>query len=556
MSLLKNFVSKVDFESYEDFKNNFKFMVPDNFNFAYDIVDVYAKQEPDRRAMVWCDDNGGERTFSFKDLKIYSDKAANLFSSLGIKKGDHVMLVAKSHYEFWYCLLALHKLAAVPVPATHMLKTRDIVYRVEKANVKMMICAPEEDLLCNVEEAEKQIGEGCFIKSVIGTKRQGWHDFCEEIEQVSSDFTRPTGKLASTNEDVSLLYFSSGTSGYPKMVCHDFLYPLGHILTAVYWQKVQDGGLHYTVADTGWAKCMWGKIYGQWIGGSAVFVYNYDKFDARNVLEKAAKYGVTTFCAPPTVYRFLIRENLNEYNFSGLKYCVIAGEPLNPEVYKKFYESTGLKLMEGFGQTESVVMIASYPWVEPKPGSMGKPSPCYEIELINSNGLPCDIGEEGEIVINTKDDKPIGLFCNYKDDKKRTDEAWHDGYYHTGDVAWKDEDGYFWFVGRNDDLIKSSGYRIGPFEVESALLQHGGVLECAITAVPDEVRGSVVKATVVLNKGYKPTDKLKKELQEHVKNVTAPYKYPRIIEFVDELPKTISGKIKRFDIRKKDQDIE
>lgn len=554
MSLLRNFVSEIDFESYESFKTNFKFKIPNNFNFAYDVVDVYAQQQPNRQALLWCDDNGGERAFSFSDLKFYSDKTANAFRDLGIKKGDHVMLIVKSHYEFWFCLLALHKLAAIPVPATHMLKTRDIVYRIKKANIKMIVCAPDEGLLDNVDRAESQIGQDCFIKSAIGKKRQGWHDFCDKVEQASSDFTRPTGSLASTNKDVSLLYFSSGTNGYPKMVCHDFLYPLGHIITANYWQNVTDGGLHYTVADTGWAKCMWGKIYGQWLSGSAVFVYNYDKFDARSVLAKAAKYGVTTFCAPPTVYRFLIREDLSGYDFSGLKYCVIAGEPLNPEIFNKFYEYTGLKLMEGFGQTEAVIMIATYPWDEPKPGSMGKPSPGYDIELIKADGQPCDVGEEGEIVVNTKNGKPIGLFCYYKDDKKLTEETWYDGYYHTGDIAWKDEEGYFWFVGRNDDLIKSSGYRIGPFEVESALLQHGGVLECAITAVPDEVRGSIVKATVVLNKGYVPSGELKKELQEHVKSVTAPYKYPRVIEFVDELPKTISGKIKRIDIRKKDQD--
>lgn len=552
-SLLSQFVSKTDFESYEDFQDNFKILVPDNFNFAYDIVDRYAKECPEKRAMIWCDDQGNEKIFSFGDLKYYSDKAANLFSKYGIGKGDYVMLTLKSRYEFWFCILALHKLGAVAVPATHMLMTRDIVYRIEKANLKMIVCIAEDGVPERVDKAHAESENVSLVKALVGTSRKGWIDFRKELEEASPEFERPTGKAASCNEDISLVYFSSGTSGFPKMVEHDFTYPLGHILTASYWQNVEDNGLHYTVADSGWGKCVWGKLYGQWIAGCAVFVYDYGRFNAKNMLEKASHYGVTTFCAPPTVYRFLIKEDLSEYNFDSLNYAVVAGEPLNPEVFNRFLEFTGIKLMEGFGQTETVVSIATYPWLEPKPGSIGKPSPGFKIEIMDRDGRLCDVGEEGEIVINTKAGKPTGLFVRYGKDPEKTAKAWHEGYYHTGDMAWQDEDGYLWFVGRADDIIKTSGYKVGPFEVESALIQHPAVLECAITGTPDPVRGQVIKATIVLTKDYIASEELKKELQNHVKKVTAPYKYPRVVEFVEELPKTISGKIRRVEIRDKDR---
>lgn len=553
-SLLDRFVPVVDFKSYEDFKENFTINTPDNFNFAYDVVDIYAAQQPEKQALVWCDDNGNEAVFNFKDLQYYSNKTANLFAKCGIKKGDNVMLILKSRYEFWFCLLALHRIGAVAVPATHMLTKKDIVYRVECADIKAVVCALDEYVLGEVDTAYKECNSVLKTRIILGADREGWIDFDAELQVASDKFQRPTGEEATNNTDISIVYFSSGTTGFPKMVQHDFAYPLAHIITAKYWQNVTDGGLHYTVADSGWAKCIWGKIYGQWIAGSSVFVYDYERFSADKMLEKSAKYNVTTFCAPPTIYRFLIREDLSKYDFSSLKYCVVAGEPLNPEVYEQFFELTGLKLKEGFGQTETIVSVATYPWMEPKPGSMGKPSPMYDIELLNAEGNACEAGEEGEICIDTSFSNPPGIFAGYRSEPERTADVWHDGHYHTGDMAWKDEDGYFWFVGRADDIIKTSGYRVGPFEVESALIEHPAVLECAITGAPDPIRGQVIKATIVLTKNYTASEELKKELQEHVKKVTAPYKYPRIVEFVSELPKTISGKIRRVEIRDKDKE--
>ena len=553
-SLLDKYVSRVEFESYEDFKANFKINIPDNFNFAYDVVDVYAEEQPDKKALIWCDDNGEEKIFTFKDLQYYSNKTANMLKNLGVKKGDNVMLMLKSRYEFWFCILALHRIGAIAVPATHMLTKKDVVYRVERAIINTVICAPDEGILDYVDAAYDEVSSILKNRLVIGLEREGWLGFTGEVEKASEDFERPTGEEATCNDDILLNYFSSGTTGFPKMVQHSFTYPLAHIITAKYWQNVTDEGLHYTVADSGWAKCVWGKLYGQWIAGSAVFVYDYERFSADKMLENAIKYGVTTFCAPPTIYRFLIREDLSNYDFSCLKYCVTAGEPLNPEVYEQFYKITGMKLMEGFGQTETVVSVATYPWLEPKPGSMGKPSPEYDIMLINGEGKPCEVGEEGEICIDTSFGNPPGIFTGYRSDETLTARVWHDGYYHTGDMAWMDEDGYYWFVGRADDIIKTSGYRVGPFEVESALIEHPAVLECAITGVPDPVRGQVIKATIVLTKDYTAGDELKKELQDHVKRVTAPYKYPRVVEFVTELPKTISGKIRRVEIRDHDKE--
>lgn len=550
--VLDRYVSQVDFNSYDDFYNNFKINVPENFNFAYDVVDEYAATSPDKVAIVWCDEKGDSAVFTFGQLKKYSDKAANFFKSIGIKKGDPVMLVLKRRYEFWFCILALHKIGAICIPATHLLTTKDFVYRNNAADIKMIVCVNEPEVIKHVEESQEK-SPSLKYKALVGGSSEGWYNFNTELEKASEDFERPTGQDAPQNDDILLLYFTSGTTGMPKMVAHDFTYPLGHILTAKYWQNVQDGGLHLTVADTGWAKAVWGKIYGQWLAGSAVFVYDFEKFVPKDMLNVITRYGVTSFCAPPTIYRFLIKEDLAQYDFSKLKYCVVAGEPLNPEVYNQFLKLTGHKLMEGYGQTELTVSLATYPWMEPKPGSMGRPSPGYDIDIVDEDGKSCDVGVEGQIVIRTGLKKPAGMFKGYHRDNELTEKVWHDDVYYTGDMAWKDEDGYFWFVGRADDVIKSSGYRIGPFEVESALLEHPAVLECAITAVPDPDRGQVVKATVVLTKNYTPGNDLIIELQDHVKKVTAPYKYPRIIEFVTELPKTISGKIRRVEIRDKDK---
>lgn len=551
--LLNKFVTNVNFSSYEDFIENFKINTPENFNFSYDVVDAIASETPDKIAMVWCDDKGDEAVFTFGQMKYYSDKAANFFKSAGIRRGDPVMLILKRRYEFWFCILALHKLGAITIPATHLLTTKDIAYRNNAADIKMIVSVAEPEVIHHIEEAQPK-SPSLTVKALVGGKRDGWHDFDSEMEEAPAEFTRPTGDQASRNDDIMLLYFTSGTTGMPKMVQHNFTYPLGHILTAKYWQNVQDGGLHLTVADTGWAKAVWGKIYGQWICGSAVFTYDYDKFVPKNLLDVIVKHGVTTFCAPPTIYRFFIKEDLTKFDLSKLTHCSIAGEPLNPEVYNQFLKATGLKLMEGYGQTELTVTIATFPWMEPKPGSMGKPSSGYDIDIIDEYGNSCEVGEEGQIVIRTGERKPFGMFDGYYRDEQLTRKVWHDEVYYTGDMAWKDEDGYFWFVGRADDVIKSSGYRIGPFEVESALLEHPAVLECAITAVPDPDRGQVVKATIVLTKNYTAGEELVIELQEHVKKVTAPYKYPRIIEFVTELPKTISGKIRRVEIREKDTD--
>ena len=550
--ILKKYLSKIEFSSYQEFMDNFKINIPENFNFAYDVVDEIAASDPNKIAMVWCDDKGNEAVFTFGQMKNYSDKTANFFQSHGIRKGDPVMLILKRRYEFWFCTLALNKIGAITIPATHLLSTKDLIYRNNAADIKMIVCVPDNEVIRHIEESESK-SPTLKLKVVIGEERKGWLNYTNGIEGSSENFIRPVSDQATVNTDIMLLYFTSGTTGMPKMVNHDFVYPLGHILTAKYWQNVQDNGLHFTVADTGWAKSAWGKLYGQWLSGSAVMTYDYDKFVPKNLMEVIEKYKVTTFCAPPTIYRFLIKEDLTKFDLSHLKYCVVAGEPLNPEVYKQFYDHTGIKLMEGYGQTECTVAVATYPWMKPKPGSMGMPTPGYDIEIVDEDGNPCEAGNEGEIVIHTVSSRPVGMFNGYYRDDKLTASVWKDGVYKTGDMAWRDEDGYFWFVGRADDVIKSSGYRIGPFEVESALMEHPAVLECAITAVPDPDRGQIVKATIVPSKNYHPSEELAKELQEHVKKVTAPYKYPRVVEFVTELPKTISGKIRRVQIRDEDK---
>ena len=548
--VLDRFLPKTEFTSYEDFSRTYKVNVPKQFNFAWDVVDEIAAAEPDRTALVWCNEKGEEATFTFGQMADLSRKSAAFFQSLGIGRGDPVMLILKRRHEYWYCLLGLCRIGAVAIPATHLLTKKDIIYRNNAASVKAIICVGEEKVLDNVDAAAPE-SPTLHHRIGLGVTRKGWKDLYAEMGKADG---RRLGKVQTEAAEPSLLYFTSGTTGMPKMVLHDFGYPLGHILTAKYWQNVQDGGLHLTVADTGWAKAAWGKIYGQWLSGSGVFVYDYDRFVPSALLGVIAKHKVTTFCAPPTMYRFFIKEKLREYDFSALKYCTVAGEPLNPEVYSQFLDMTGLKLREGYGQTEMTAAVAVFPWMEPKPGSMGLPSPGYDIDLVDDEGRSCEVGEKGEIVVRTDARMPVGMFRGYYKDPDLTARSWHDGMYHTGDVAWKDEDGYYWFVGRTDDVIKSSGYRIGPFEVESALIEHAAVLECAVTGVPDADRGAVVKATVVLAKGYAASDELATELQEHVKKITAPYKYPRIVEFVAELPKTISGKIRRVEIREKSEE--
>lgn len=529
----------------------FSLNIPDDYNFAYDIVDEMARLEPNKTAMVWCNTKGEERVFTFADMKRYSDKTANFFKSLGIKKGDMVMLVLKRHYEFWFSILALHKIGAIAIPATVQLTAHDFQYRFNLASVKAIVCTAEGETADSVDEAQKT-SPSLKIKIIARGKKDGWFSFTEGMEAASENWTRPQGDGAVKASDYMLMYFTSGTSGMPKLVAHDYSYSLAHILTAKHWLNVSPDGLHLTVAETGWGKAAWGKLYGQWIMESAIFVYDFDRFNAEDLLSKMEKYRVTTFCAPPTIYRFFIKEGMEGFDLSSLKYAATAGEALNPEVFKKFYEYTGLKLMEAFGQTELTVLVGNLRGMEPKPGSMGKPSPLYEVHLLDEDGNEVPNGEVGEICVKTTGGKQPGLFLGYYKDPQRTESVWHDGFYHTGDTAWRDEDGYFWYVGRTDDVIKSSGYRIGPFEIESVLMEHPAVLECAITAAPDPVRGQVVKATIVLTKNYKPSDELAQELKDFVKHQTAPYKYPRIIEFVDELPKTISGKIRRVALRNKD----
>ncbi|MDD2436873.1 MAG: AMP-binding protein [Massilibacteroides sp.] len=550
--MLEKYIDQTFFNSQEDFINNFRINVPDNFNFGYDVVDVWAEEEPEKQALCWTNDKGEHADFSFADMKRYSDQTASYFQSLGIGRGDMVMLILKRRYEFWFSIVALHKLGAIVIPATHLLTKKDIVYRNNAAGIKMIVCAGEEEICKHVKEAVPASPTIETLVSVGPLVKEGFLDFHQGIREAKT-FVRP--KKVNTNDDISLMYFTSGTTGNPKMVAHDFTYPLGHIVTASFWHNLKEDSLHLTIADTGWGKAVWGKLYGQWIAGATVFVYDHEKFTPSAMLEMIQKYRITSLCAPPTIFRFLIRENLTHYDLSSLKYCTIAGEALNPAVFDTFLKQTGIKLMEGFGQTETTLTIATFPWMDPKPGSMGVPNPQYEMDLIRVDGSPAEDGEQGEIVIRTGKKKPLGLFKEYYRDPDLTRQVWHDGVYHTGDVAWRDEDGYYWFVGRVDDVIKSSGYRIGPFEVESALMLHPAVVECAITGVPDEIRGQVVKATIVLSKEYKEkaNDDLVKELQDHVKQVTAPYKYPRIIAFVDELPKTISGKIRRVEIRDNDK---
>ena len=546
MNLLNKFLEKSEFTNYDDFYQNFKIRFEKDFCFAYDVVDEYARLQPDKMALVWCDDIGNEKTITFGEMKKLSDKTANFLIQCGIRKGDRVMTMLMSRYEYWYVLVALNKIGAIIIPATHLLTQKDIEYRCNIANIRMLISVNKEPLATSIEKAMKKC-PSVICKAIVG-HRDGWLSLDDGVANASDQY--PPTHTPSAWDDM-LMYFTSGTTGQPKIVLHKNLYALGHIITAKYWHNVVEDGLHFTVADTGWAKASWGKSYGQWIAGSAVFAYDFQgKFTPNDFVPVMHKYNITTFCAPPTVYRFFIKENITKETFSTISYFTTAGEPLNPEVYKQFFEATGKRIFEGFGQTETTMLLGTTIFSEPHVGSTGLLSPLYDVRLLDNNDNEVSPGEEGEICIRIKENQ-IGLFYGYYGDEAKTKSCMYNGYYHTGDLAYRDNEGYFWFVGRKDDIIKSSGYRIGPFEVESALLEHPAVLECAITGVPDELRGQVVKATVVLTKNYTPSEELKKELQNHVKKTTAPYKYPRIVEFVDALPKTISGKIRRIEIRGK-----
>ena len=572
--MVERFLKQTQFSSFEDYNEHLEFIIPEHFNFAYDVMDVWAEEKPDGLALLWTNDEGEESRTTFAQLKAETDRAATYLQSLGISKGDPVMLILKRRYEWWIAMLALHKLGAVVIPATHMLTKHDIIYRNTRASVKAIICVDDPYVMSQIEAAMPEsptvktlikvaaskdaAAKGAASQPVdrvsdglpIGITFLDWHSGIDATP--AAPFTR----IFNDNGDTMLMYFTSGTSGEPKMVAHDFLYAMGHLTTGVFWHNLSQDSIHLTVADTGWGKAVWGKFYGQWFAGATVFVFDHEKFDADRLLRQMERYHVTSFCAPPTIYRFMIREDLSRYDLSALRYCCTAGEALNPAVYDKFLEQTGIRLMEGFGQTETTMTLGTMPWMEPKPGSMGKPNGQFEIVLLKADGTLCEDGEKGEIAIRVNENKPLGLFKEYYRDPELTHEAWHDGYYFTGDMAWRDEDGYYWFEGRKDDVIKSSGYRIGPFEVESALMTHPAVVECAITGVPDDIRGMVVKATIVLGREWKDKagEDLIKELQQHVKRETAPYKYPRIIEFVDEIPKTISGKIKRAQIRHEDEE--
>lgn len=571
MRLLERYI-RTDYASQEDFINNYRLYIPDNFNYAIDVMDQMAILAPEQRAMIWVNEHDEEHIFTFGDMKAMSDRAVSVLRGAGIKKGDAVLLMLKRRYEFWVLALALMKLGCIHIPATHQLQKKDIAYRIRASEARMVICAGDAEVIehtdAAVNEIDWPVSKMCVAAYEIDRARRNeadaesragrtehyrlggeWLDFDALMQRAEPDFD---GQIPNANGDTMLIYFTSGTTGLPKMVAHDYVYPLGHAATGAFWHNLTEKSIHISVADSGWAKCAWGKFYGQWLAGATNFVYDFDRFNACNMLSMLARYKVTSFCAPPTIYRFFIKEELAQYDLGSLEWACIAGEPLNPEVFWQFYNATGVKLHEAFGQSETTPLLMTSRWMEPRPGSVGKPSPQYDVRLLRPDGTSVEAGEEGEICVDVRAGHPAGLFTGYYKDEKNTAYAFRDGFYHTGDLAWYDEQGYYWFVGRADDVIKSSGYRIGPFEVESALMEHPSVLECAITGVPHPLRGQVVKATIVLARGYKPSEALKRELQEHVKRVTAPYKYPRIIEFVDELPKTNSGKIQRKKIRAAD----
>lgn len=526
-----------------------KFKNEDKFNFGFDVIDKIAAKSPYKTAMMWVGNDFTEHVFTFADMKKYSAMTANYFESLGIKKGDKVMLVLKRHYQFWFSILALHKMGAVVIPATNQLMQHDFEYRYKAGEVQAIVCTADGIV---ADEADKAAAEFPHIKKIlVGGKKDGWHDFNVEMPLFSDVYER-TSKTA-CGDDPMVMLFTSGTTGYPRLASHSYKYALGHYITAKYWHHVNPDGLHFTISDTGWGKSLWGKLYGQWLCEAGIFTYDFDRFSSENILPMFKKYNITTFCAPPTMYRFFIKEDLSKYDLSSIEYATTAGEALNPEVFYQFKKATGLDIMEGFGQTETTLVVGNLYGSNPKIGSMGKASPLYDTVVLDPEGNECKVGETGELCIRTDKGIPCGLYKGYYLDDAKTNASWHDGVYHTGDQVWLDEEGYFWYVGRIDDVIKSSGYRIGPFEIESVIMELPYVLECAITGVPDPVRGQVVKATIVLVKGTEGTDELKKEIQKYVKEHTAPYKYPRVVEFVTELPKTISGKVRRVEIRENDK---
>jgi acetyl-CoA synthetase len=566
--ILSRYLPKIDFDSYEDFYENYRCNVPENFNFAYDVVDEWAALQPQKLALLWTDDTEKMKSFTFSDVKRLSDKCANALLSLGIKKGDVVKLILKQRPGVWMLMTALSKIGAICIPGTYQLTSKDLEYRCNIADVKLLITVDDAELLENIAIARPNCPKLEKIAVIGKNIPADCIDMRAQIDKAPENFNR----VYTLTKDPMLIYFSSGTTGMPKMVLHNHSLPLGHIVTAKYWHCAEDNGIHLTQTDSGWAKFAWGKIYGQWICGAAIGVYDTEKFTPKGMLDAIQRIKPYSFCAPATVFRYLIKEDLSAYDFSFINHTSMAGEPLSPEVLNKLKELTGLEIREGFGQSETSVMAAVFKWLPVRPGSMGKPAPLFGLKLLDEDGSECDEGIAGNMSITnagknmyeSADCEPAsippvigssdfpGLFRGYCKDREVTEKAWSKGTYQTGDMAWKDDDGYLWFVGRNDDVIKCSGYRIGPFEVESALMEHPSVLECAVTAAPDSMRGQVVKATIVLARGFNASETLIKELQNHVKHVTAPYKYPRIIEFVSELPKTISGKIKRMDIRKKD----
>ena len=543
------------YKSLQELRESYSVSYPEDFNFAYDVLDKMGTETPDKLAMLWVSNEQEEKCITFGDMKRWSDKAANLFTSLGIEKGDFVMLVLKRSYLFWYCMMGLHKIGAVGVQATNLLTAKDYKYRCNAAGIKMALITADGDCTAHFDEVQPEC-ETIKIKAVTKHKDagEGWLDFEALLEAASENWKRPTGEKATKATDIMIMSFSSGTTGYPKMVSHDFTYPLGHIMTGVFWHRVIDNGMHFTISDTGWMKSMWGKMYGQWLGGTALFTYDFEKFSGADILRVIAKYKVTTFCAPPTMYRFMLLEDMTQYDLSSLVHCCTAGEALNPDIFNSWEKYTGLQIYEGFGQSETTVCCGVlYPHSEPKPGAMGLPMPGYDLFVSDEDGNKVAPGVTGEICIRaTLNDRPCGLYMGYFRNEEDTARAWRGGLYHTGDMAYSDEQGYLWYVGRGDDIIKSSGYRIGPFEVESVLLEHPAVLETAVTGVPDPLRGFNVKATIVLSKGYEPSEALVKDIQNYVKTNTAPYKYPRVVEFVDALPKTTSGKIRRMAIRNQD----
>ncbi len=529
--------------------DSISYMNDENFNFAYDVVDVMAKKCPDKLAMLHVSREGRERHFTFRDMAKYSNKAANYFSYLGIKKGDKVMLVLKRHFQFWFSLLALHKIGAVAIPATNLLTKKDFEYRFKVGEVDAVICTADGDVSREVDKAAWG-NSRLKTKIMVGGARESWHCFNKDIRYFSANFARP--EEAPGGEDTMLMFFTSGTTSYPKITAHNYKYPLGHYITAKYWHQVDPNGIHFAISDTGWGKALWGKIYGQWICEAPVFTYDFDDFDAKEILQMIGKYGITTFCAPPTVYRVMVHLKLENYDLSSLQNVTTAGEALNPKIFEKFKEKTGFDIMEGFGQTETTMLIGNIQGMMPRPGSMGKSSPLYDISVMRPDGTIADPGEEGEIVVKTSENIPNGLFKGYYGDEEKTDSVWYEGYYHTGDTAYMDEDGYLWYVGRVDDVIKSAGYRIGPFEIENEIMKLPYVLECAVTSVPDRLRGQAIKATIVLADGSDGDEHMKNDIVKYLKNNIASYKWPKIVDFAKELPKTISGKVRRAEIKKSD----